>query len=396
LYDRNQVVTTFTSSRIETRPNWAEVSLPALRHNFRTLQKHVGPDVAICAVVKCDAYGHGAQECALALEQEGAKWFGVTSTDEGVILRDAGVAARVLVMCGVNRGEEEDALRLSLTPAVFRLQDAEALAQAAARQRLTPQIAIHLKIDTGMARLGLPLADLESFAEGIQRLPQIELEGVFSHLASSEVLDDEAAQRQIEHFNSALQTLAAYGLRPRFRHLANTSAAIERPDSWHNFVRPGLALYGYEQQPCYRDGSPATAHPLPLRPVLAWKTHVIAVRDVPAGQALGYNGAYRTTAPARIATVSVGYGDGLSRRLFGNGEVLLRGQRAPIRGRISMDLTLVDVTHIAGAAIGDEVTLIGRSGAQEITARDLARWEGTVVYETLCNLTKRVPRRYVE
>jgi alanine racemase len=138
------------------------------------------------------------------------------------------------------------------------------------------------------------------------------------------------------------------------------------------------------------------ALPLPLRPVLAWKTHVIAVRDVPAGQALGYNGAYKTTAPARIATVSVGYGDGLSRRLFGNGEVLLRGQRAPIRGRISMDLTLVDVTHIAGAAIGDEVTLIGRSGAQEITAHDLARWEGTVVYETLCNLTKRVPRRYVE
>ena len=185
-------------------------------------------------------------------------------------------------------------------------------------------------------------------------------------------------------------------LRPRLRHLANTSAAIERPDTRHNFVRPGLALYGYEQQPCYHDGSPAAVPTLPLRPVLAWKTHVIAIRDVPAGQALGYNGAYKTPAPARIATVSVGYGDGLSRRLFGNGEVLLRGQRAPIRGRISMDLTLVDATHIAGAAIGDEVTMIGRSGEQEITARDLARWEGTVVYETLCNLTKRVPRRYVE
>ena len=396
MYDRNQVATTFTSSRIETRPNWAEVSLPALRHNYRVLQEHVGPGVTICAVVKCDAYGHGAQECALALEQEGATWFGVTSTDEGAILRDAGVTGRVLVMCGVHRGEDEDVLRLSLTPAVFRPQDAEALAQAAVRQRLTSPVAVHLKIDTGMARLGLPLADLESFATGIQRLPQIELEGVFSHLASSEVLDDEATQRQIEHFNAALRTLAAYGLRPRLRHLANTSAAIERPDTWHNFVRPGLALYGYEQQPCYRDGSPATAPPLPLQPVLAWKTHVIAVRDVPAGQALGYNGAYKTTAPARIATVSVGYGDGLSRRLFGNGEVLLRGQRAPMRGRISMDLTLVDVTHIAGAAIGDEVTLIGRSGAQQITARDLARWEGTVVYETLCNLTKRVPRRYVE
>jgi alanine racemase len=367
-----------------------------LRHNFRVLLKHVGADVTICAVVKCDAYGHGAQECALALEDEGAEWFGVTSTDEGAILRDAGITRRVLVMCGVYRGEEDDALRLSLTPAVFRLQDAEALAQAAARQRLTSPVAVHLKIDTGMARLGLPLADLQAFAEGIQRLPQIELEGVFSHLASSEVLDDEATQRQIDRFNTALQTLAAYGLRPRLRHLANTSAAIERPDTWHNFVRPGLALYGYEQPPCHRDGSPAAAPPLPLQPVLAWKTRVVAVRDVPAGQALGYNGAYTTRAPARIATVSVGYGDGLSRRLFGSGEVLLRGQRAPMRGRISMDLTLVDVTNIAGAAIGDEVTLIGRSGEQEITARDLARWEGTVVYETLCNLTKRVPRRYVE
>ncbi|MGB7554870.1 MAG: alanine racemase [Candidatus Korobacteraceae bacterium] len=390
------MASTLTFSRIETRPNWAEVSLPALRHNFRVLRKHLGADVTICAVVKCDAYGHGAEECALALEQEGATWFGVTSTDEGALLRDAGVAGRVLVMCGVYRGEEDDAVRLSLTPAVFRLQDAEALAHAATRQRLPSPVPIHLKIDTGMARLGLPLADLESFAEGIQRLPQIELEGVFSHLASSEVLDDKATQQQIERFKSALQTLAARGLRPRLRHLANTSAAIERPDTRHNFVRPGLALYGYEQQPCYHDGSSAITSPLPLQPVLAWKTHVIAIRDVPAGQALGYNGAYVTAAPARIATVSVGYGDGLSRRLFGSGEVLLRGQRAPMRGRISMDLTLVDVTHIPAVAIGDEVTLIGRSGAQEITASDLARWEGTVVYETLCNLTKRVPRRYIE
>jgi len=168
-----------------------------LRHNFRVLQQHVGSDVTICAVVKCDAYGHGAQECALALEQDGAKWFGVTSTDEGAILREAGVAGRVLVMCGVHRGEEEDVLRLSLTPAVFRLPDAEALVQAAARQRLTSRVAVHLKIDTGMARLGLPMADLESFAKGIQRLPQIELEGVFSHLASSEVLDDEATRRHM-------------------------------------------------------------------------------------------------------------------------------------------------------------------------------------------------------
>ena len=397
---------TFTSPRIETRPNWAEVSLSALRHNFRVLQDHVGSGVTICAVVKCNAYGHGVEECAPALEQAGAKWFGVTSTDEGVVLREAGVTGRILVMCGLYAGEEEDALRHHLTPAVFRIEDAQAVARTAARMGLTGKVPIHLKIDTGMARLGLPFAEVESFAEGVKRLPEVEVEGTFSHLASSEVLDDEGTRRQIERFEAALRVLSAHGLHPPLRHLANSSAVGARPDTWHNFVRPGLALYGYEQPTCHRDGSPVTdISPLPLKPALAWKTHVLGVRDVPAGQALGYGGAYVTFAPARIAVVSVGYGDGLARKISiasagapetatGRGQVLLRGQRAPIVGRISMDLTLVDVTRVAGAAIGDEVALIGRSGEHEITAWDHARWADTVVYETLCNLSKRVPRRH--
>jgi alanine racemase len=397
---------TFTSSRIETRPNWAEVSLSALRHNFSVIQEHVGPDVMICAVVKCNAYGHGVEECAPALESAGAKWFGVTSTDEGVLLRQSGIKGRILVLCGLYPGEEEDALQHRLTPAVFRLQDAQNVAHAATRLGLA-SVPIHLKIDTGMARLGIQFADIEGFAEGVKLLPQIALEGVFSHLASSEVLDDEGTRQQIERFKLALQRLAAHGLRPPLRHLANTGAVSARPDTWHNFVRPGLALYGYEQPSWYRDGSPVRdMKPLPLKPALSWKTHVLGLRDVPAGQALGYGGAYVTPAPARIAVVSVGYGDGLARKISiaaagapetasGRGQVLLRGQRAPIVGRISMDLTLVDVTRIAGAAIGDEAVLIGRSGEQEISAWDHARWADTVVYETLCNLSKRVPRRHL-
>jgi alanine racemase len=397
---------TFTSSRIETRPNWAEVSLAALRHNFRVVQEHVGPGVTVCAVVKCNAYGHGVEECAPALEQAGAKWFGVTSTDEGVLLREAGVKGRILVLCGLYVGEEEDALRHKLTPAVFRLEDARNVARAAARLGLAGNVPVHLKIDTGMARLGIPFAEVESFAEGVKGLPQIEVEGVFSHLASSEVLDDEGTRQQIERFESALATLEAHGLRPPLRHLANSGAVSARPDTWHNFIRPGLALYGYEQPAWHRDGSPVTdVLPLPLKPALAWKTHVLGLREVPAGQALGYGGAYVTPAPARIAVVSVGYGDGLARKISiasagapetatGHGQVLLRGQRAPIVGRISMDLTLVDVTRVAGAAIGDEVVLIGRNGEQEISAWDHARWADTVVYETLCNLSKRVPRRH--
>ena len=406
------MATTLTSSRIETRPNWAEVSLSALRHNFRVVQKRVGADVTICAVVKCNAYGHGVEECAPALEQAGAKWFGVTSTDEGVVLRECGITGRVLVLCGLYPGEEEEALRHSLTPAVFRLEQAEGIARAAARLGLTHRVAIHLKIDTGMARLGLPLSELESFAESVKRLPQIELEGVFSHLASSEVLDDEDTARQIERYEAALRTLANHGLHPALRHLANSGAVSARPNTWHNFVRPGLLLYGYEYAPSRHDGSPITDVPaLPLKPVLSWKTHILGLRDVPTGQPLGYGGAYVTPAPARIAAVSVGYGDGLSRKIsvrnghgsacdmdhaVGRGEVLIRGQRAPIVGRVSMDLTLIDVTRIPGAAIGDEVVLIGRSGDQQISAWDLARSSDTVVYETLCNLSKRVPRRHAD
>lgn len=407
-----KLATTLTSSRIETRPNWAEVSLSALRHNFRVLQNHVGQGVTICAVVKCNAYGHGVEECAPALQQAGATWFGVTSTDEGIVLRDSGISARILVMCGLYPGEEEEALRHSLTPAVFRLEQAEALARAAARLGYTSSIPIHLKIDTGMARLGLPLAELPAFAEGVKRLREIQLEGVFSHLASSEVLDDEDTALQVERYDAALRSLDECGLPPRLRHLANSGAVCARPNTWYNFVRPGLSLYGYEQ-PVYQDGFLLNDAPsLPLKPVLAWKTHILGLRDVPAGQALGYSGAYTTPAPARIAVVSVGYGDGLSRKVsihagdpvpsldddpaVGRGEVLVRGRRAPMVGRISMDLTLLDVTRVPGVAIGDEVVLIGRSGAEQISAWDLARNSDTVVYETLCNLSKRVPRRHAE
>jgi len=406
------LATTVTSSRIETRPNWAEVSLSALRHNFRVVQNHVGQSVRICAVVKCNAYGHGVEECAPALQQAGATWFGVTSTDEGIVLRESGITARILVMCGLYSGEEEEALRNSLTPAVFRLEQAEALARAATRLGLVEPVPIHLKIDTGMARLGLPLSELKAFAEGVKRLPQIDLEGVFSHLASSEVLDDEDTALQIHRYDAALRDLEECGLNPRLRHLANSGAVSVRPNTWYNFVRPGLALYGYEQ-PVYRDGFVVNDAPaLPLKPVLAWKTHILGLRDVPAGQPLGYSGAYVTPAPARIAAVSVGYGDGLSRKVsihagdpvpsldddpgVGRGEVLVRGRRAPMVGRISMDLTLLDVTRVPGVSIGDEVVLIGRSGEEQISAWDLARSSDTVVYETLCNLSKRVPRRHAD
>ncbi len=368
-----------------------------MRHNFRTLQSHLGPAVTICAVVKCDAYGHGAEACALTLEQQGASWFGVTSTDEGVALRDAGVRSRILVMVGVFPGEEEDALRYDLTPTVHRIEDVEALAHASIRVGRRLPVRVHLKLDTGMARLGLPLAALDDFATRLKAVPQIELEGVFSHLASAEVLDAVDAQQQHLRFEQSLRSLELHGIRPPLRHLANSSATLGRPDCWYNFVRPGMAIYGYELPLGRRNDEVAAEHrALGLIPALSWKTRVLSVRDVPAGQALGYNGAYVTAAPARIAVIAAGYGDGLYRRLSPGGYVLLRGQRAPMLGRISMDLTFIDASHIPDVEIGDEVVLIGRAGPEQITAIDHARWSGTIPYEILCNLSERVVRRHVE
>lgn len=386
-----------TFARASTRPNWAEVSLSALRHNFRAVQAHVGSAVTICAVVKCDAYGHGSEASALALEQEGASWFGVTSTDEGVALREAGVHCRILILVGAFRGEEEDALRYGLTSTVHRIEDVEAMARAAARIGCRETVPVHLKLDTGMARLGLPLSELDNFAERMKALPEVELEGVFSHLASAEILDADDADRQQQRFVQALATLEAHGLRPPLRHLANSSATLGRPASWFNFVRPGMAIYGYELPLTHCDGIAVAEYcPLGLVPAMSWKTRLLSLRNVPSGQALGYNGVYITPAPARIAVIAAGYGDGLYRKLSPGGYVLLRGHRAPMLGRISMDLTIVDVTHIPGVEIGDEVILIGRSGSEQITAVDHARWSSTIPYEILCNLSERVVRRHVE
>jgi alanine racemase len=400
-------------SRTYSRPNWAEVSLAALRHNFHAVQQHVGREVTVCSVVKCDAYGHGYAECARALQEEGGRWFGVTSTDEGVALRECGITARVLIMVGAWRGEEEDVLHYSLTPAISRAEELDSFARAAQRLRLTRPVPVHLKIDTGMARLGLPLKELDMFIAALMRTPEVELEGVFSHLASSEVLDDSGTREQTRRFNEALQHLAQQGLHPPIQHLANSSAALARPETRYNFVRPGLAIYGYQLPVVNRDGIPvASTLPLDLHPVLQWKTRVISLRDVGARQALGYGGAYVTREPARIAVIAAGYGDGYSRKHSyprnghaatapGNGtgetrsSVLVRGHRAPVVGRVSMDTTIVDVTHIRDCEIGDEVLLIGRSGGEEITAWDLARWSETLPYEVLCNLSERVLRRYV-
>lgn len=380
------------TSVTHTRPNWAEISLSALRSNFLKLQTHVGDGVTLCAVVKCHAYGHGVVKCARALENHGAKWLGVTSTEEGVLLREHDVRTRVLLMTGFFPGEEEDVVRFALAPAVSTEEHLERLEKAAERLGVAAQsVPVHVKVDTGMSRLGVSIPELPKFAQRLKNSRYIKAEGVFSHLASAEVLDAEDAKVQTERFGKAVAVLAAEGVSPRYRHLANSAAVLARPEAWHNMARPGIALYGFEMPA--PDGERPT---LGLSPVLSWKTRVIALRNVCKGQAVGYNGAYVCKQDSRLAVLAVGYGDGLSRKLSSRGRVIVRDCYAPIVGNVSMDVTIIDVTAIPGVEIGDEVTLIGRTESREVSAMEHARISGTIVYETLCNVSARVPRLYTE
>ncbi len=396
-------VSAVTVERANLRPTWAEVSLPALRQNFRVVRDHVAPAATVCAVVKAHAYGHGAVDCARALEREGAKWFGVTSTDEGLALRDGGIAGSILLMTGFWRGDEELVIENELTPAVWQREHIERLERAAERllapasqnrARRGPQrkdaVCVHLKVDTGMARLGASVEELPQLLGMLRAAKHVKVEGLFSHLASAEVVDSPQVDEQMARFERAVGMAKQNGLTPAYLHIANTSAIATRPKAWMNFVRPGIALYGY-QLPSVLEGK---SFELPVRPVLSWKTRIFSLRDVGAGQAIGYSGAYITSGRARIAALPVGYADGLSRHLSSRGRVIVHDQYSPIVGNVSMDITLVDVTEIPGAEIGTEVIILGQSEHCSVTATDHARLAGTISYEILCNISKRVPRQY--
>jgi alanine racemase len=388
------VATAEIAKRTATRPTWAEVSLQALRQNFRVVQKHVGAGVTVCAVVKADAYGHGAVECSQALEQEGATWFGVTSLDEAIPLREAGIRGRILLMTGFWRGEEEEIVRLELTPTIWEPGQIELLEKAAASLGVSKH-PVHLKVDTGMGRLGVAPEDLPEICSALQSSPHLALQGLSTHLASSEVLDAPSIAQQLQTFDETRRVLRDAGFNPPFIHAANTSAVISRRESWNTMVRPGIALYGY-YLPFERAGREVSgsALRLPVKPVLTWKTRILSLRDVRANQALGYGGTYVTKAPARIAVLPVGYADGLNRRVSSQGRVIVREHYAPIVGRISMDLTLADVTGLPGVSVGDEVILLGSLDSLSVDAREHASLAGTVPYEILCGISKRVPRKY--
>jgi alanine racemase len=387
-------------SRVATRPTWAEVSLTALRQNFCTVQKHVGANVTVCAVVKADAYGHGAVECARSLAAEGASWLGVTSLDEAIPLRDAGIRANILLMTGFWRGEESEIIRLRLTPTVWEPWHIESLEAAAAALGVARH-PVHLKVDTGMGRLGVAVEQLPAVLAALKNARHLALEGLSTHLASSEIMDAPSVAEQMHNFEDARRMVREAGLEPVLVHVANTGAVISRRETWANskgnsMVRPGVALYGY-YLPFLRAGREVSGRTLrlPVKPILTWKTRILSLRNFGANHPLGYGGTYVTKAPAHVAVLPVGYADGYNRQLSNRGRVIVREHYAPIVGSISMDLTLVDVTGIPGVTDGDEVILLGTCDGMSVDALEHARLANSSPYEILCNISKRVPRRYV-
>jgi alanine racemase len=361
------------------RPTRAEVDLAALKDNLRALRTHLaGSRASVHAVIKADAYGHGAVPVATALERAGVDGFCVSLVEEGIELRRA-TRAPVLVLGGFYGAAHRDVVEHGLTPVVFDLSDVEKLARAAGDRR----VPIHIKVDTGMARLGVSPSALPDFLAKVKDFTNVEVVGICTHLACADADGDEATQHQLERFDAVLKQVG----RPKVVHAANSAGAVRFPASRYDLVRPGIALLGDA-------ASPQAVLP-GAKPVLRLVTRVIALHDIEAGDGVSYGALWRATRRSRIATLPIGYADGYPRRQTNTGEVLLRGHRAPVVGAVCMDMFMVDVTDIAGAAVGDEVVLLGEQGKERISASDWARWAGTANYEIYCGISKRVPRVYI-
>lgn len=382
----------------EGRPTWAEISLAAIQDNFSRIQRHVGTQRKVLAVVKADAYGHGAPQVARALERAGADWFGVTCTSEGAELREAGIRKPILILSGTWPGEERAVLEYGLTPAVHRIEDLLQLERGVARESASvarKSLRFHLKIDTGMNRLGISPEDVAKFATALAGCPHLQLESTFTHFASSEDFSSGQAAQQEKLFAVALHRMRAAGLDPGIVHMANSAAVASRESSWADMVRPGALLYGYHQNYDTAERRLAAERKLPLIPALSLRARIISLRDVPAGEGVGYNAHFVTSRPSRIAVLPLGYADGMVRQLSGRGRVLVRGVEAPLVGTISMDLSMVDVTDLPQAQVGDSATLFGADGDARISPFQVARELGTVTSDLLCALGKRVPRYYL-
>jgi alanine racemase len=392
-------------SKFVGRPVWAEVSVSALAENYRAIRDYINPASEkrktprkVLSIVKGNGYGHGGAQVAKALEKIGSDWFGVASASEGIEIRKNGVRTPVLVLGGFWPGEEKNFLDYDLTPAIHRCEQLATFEAAAAKLR-KKHVAIHVKVDTGMNRLGIAPSDADCFARQLAKCPHLELDGAFTHFASSEVLNDSPTgiqtRLQTERFYTAVDRLRTLKVDTGLLHLANSAAIAARPETWADMVRPGAILYGYHPGLDPIEWRNEIESKLPLRPVMSLRARLIGLRSVAAGDSVGYNASWVAQRPSKTAVMSAGYGDGIHRSLGNRGCVYIRGHRAPMIGIISMDVTLLDVTDVPDVAIGDVATVYGTDGDNVYPANVIARSIGTVTSDLLCAVSQRVPRFYL-
>lgn len=375
----------------DSRPTFAEIDLAALHHNFKLIRSNVPKKTEILAVVKADAYGHGFMDISRELESLGVNAFGVAFLAEAIQLRKTGIDRPILLLGGIYPGQERKCIGYNISTVVFNIEQLRALDQAAAK--LFRKAQVHLKIDTGMGRLGIPFGEIATYLDALKGMSNITLEGVVSHFASADELDESGqyyTRLQTERFTWVLDQVRFAGFRPRYAHIANSAAALLREIPGCNLVRPGIAMFGAIPSADFQGK-------FDLRPVMRLKSRVAMLKWVEQGTTISY--ARRFTAPGRtlIASVPVGYADGYARALTNRGEALIRGKRAKVSGTVCMDWIMLDVTSIEGVSVGDEVILMGTDRAGNcIHAEELAAAAGTIPYEFFCGISKRVPRVYLK
>ncbi len=367
-----------------SRPTWAEVNLSALARNFRAVRCYVQPVVKLMVTVKANAYGHGIVPVSKALSRERVDCFGVASIDEAGVLRKNGIKEPIVILGNILPGEIPLLAKYKCAQVLASFEMARAIAAYARKKKI--RIPVHVKIDTGMGRIGFWYNDAAHAVTQIARLEGINVEGLCTHFPSADEEDTSFTSFQIEVFNKLITELESQGLEIPYKHTANSIGILRFTQSHCNMVRPGLVIYGLYP----RENIPVT-----LRPVMSLKSKIVFVKDVPAGRTISYGRTYITQKPTRIATIPIGYGDGYLRVLSNRAEVLVRGKRAPVAGRICMDQTMVDIGHIPEARVGDEVVLFGRQKNESIPVEEVARLAGTIPYEIVCLVSPRVPRVYV-
>jgi len=369
--------------------SWVEVSRSQIAANFQAIRKVVGPAVEVMPVVKADAYRHGAVEVSRTLEAQGARWLAVSNTEEGVVLRDAGIRTRILVMADFLPFTRDVLLGCELTPVLHSLADIAALDKLAIQRNR--RFAYHLKLDTGMGRLGVR-CDAATVGNAILAAKNVDLEGVLSHFASAANYQSTQTDEQMDLFETIIEGLAAQGIHPKLLHLSSTiPVAYGRRRAWHGMVRPGHAIYGYVSAA----RGAAQHRVLNVKPALTWRVTTLTVKDIPAGAQVGYGAIFRAPHPMRIAVLAAGYADGIPHRLGNRGSVIVNGKLAPILGAVSMDLTTIDATQSPELRVGDPATLLGTEGNVSIDATQIAKIAGTISYSVLCGIHARVKRMYV-